>query len=414
MRRRRGRSVEQSGKAARENDGDRQARCENELGTISWRQGEYDQAGEEHIAALSQLAISGISNPKIEIEANYGLGLLYRQRGNYGEAQNQFVKCLQLNQKINNRQFEARILNALGVVEDLQRNFQSAINYYEQALVIREAIGDRAGVGASMLNIAQSLGSMGLHDKAEGMLLNTIRLQKSIGSIWWQANTWNTLGMLYLLVGNLQEARISLETGIKLSQQIGQKNTQAYLLCNLGQVLRDLGQLEQARSVLLTALDMAFSQGDVQLEAICLNDLALTNIQQKNFSQAIQQANQSLEKFQTLGVELSITSNMALLATAYLALEENGKALHYANETIGILDRCDGEGPDYPQRDYFTCFLVYQKIGENNRAIHALSEAKRLLEKQATQISDPVMRHCFLENIPYHRSIRSITQTFGL
>ncbi|MEZ4731340.1 MAG: tetratricopeptide repeat protein [Caldilineaceae bacterium] len=385
-------------KGSRDQEG--QARCLARLGMIAWRQGEYEAA--ERLYSEALLMVAGEADYRaVEAEIRYGLGLVYRQQGKFDEARTAFERDLTINQQLNNLQFEARALNALGGVEHLQRNFHEAIRYYQQALAIREQIGDRAGVGASLLNIAQSLGNLGKHSDAEPMLLDALRTQQVLNNQWWQAITLNELGILYLIVGNSTESRRCLEQGLALEQE----GIEAYLLCNLGQVLRDTGELSNAETILLEGLHLAQTQGDAHLEAIYLNDLALVSLREHKFGEALERAQASVRIFQIQQLELSTTSDLSIIAIAQLALQNEGKALEAVRKALNILDECDGEGPDFPQRDYWLCYQVLQALEEKPLAAHALASAHRLLMRQAERISDPDMRRSYLDNVAFNRSI---------
>ncbi|MFZ4657437.1 MAG: tetratricopeptide repeat protein [Caldilineaceae bacterium] len=381
-------------------DQEGQARCLARLGMLAWRQGSYEDAETLYSEALTMVAEKA-NYRSVEAEIRYGLGLVYRQQGKFDEARSAFTRDLTLNRQLSNLQSEARALNALGGIEHLQRNYYETIRYYQQALTIREKIGDRAGVGASLLNIAQNFSALGSYDDAEPMLREALQIQQTLGNHWWQAITLNELGILQLTVGNFSDAYHNLEQGLKL----GQEGIQAYLLCNLGQVLRELGDLNKATEMLIEGLHLAQVQGDAHLEAIYLNDLALVNLRKSDFSSALEQAQSSLEKFRALQLKLSMTSDLAIIATAELALNYCASAQSTAQEALKILDDCNGEGPDFPQRDYWMCYQVLQTLGETTLAAHALTSAYRLLIKQAHRINQPEMRRSYLENVIFNRDI---------
>lgn len=398
-------AIQQSlGLAQSANDQEGQARCLARLGMLAWRQGNYETAEQLYNDALRMVEGKAFYR-SVEAEIRYGLGLVCRQQGKFDKARVAFECDLALNQQLENRQLEARSLNALGGIEHLQRNFHEAIRYYKQALTIREQIGDRAGVGMSLFNIAQSLGNLGNHSDAEPMLREALRTQQSLNNQWWQAIILNELGILHLTVGNLTEARNFIETGLALSKNISQEGIQAYLLCNLGQVLRDSGALLQAEEILQKGLSLAQSQGDAHLEAIYLNDLALVSLRQEKFLNAIERAKKSLDKFQVLELDLSTTSDLAIIATAQLGVHNSAEALATARQAIQILNGCAGEGPDFPQRDYWMCYQVLQSLGETAQASQALAAAYRLLMRQAEQINDPIMRRSYLDNVAFNQSI---------
>jgi len=382
-----------------------EARCYARWGMIAWRQGDYESAEQiyRQSLAITQNEVRFLAE---EAEARYGLGLVYRQQGKYNQAKVQFQRELDLNRQLANRQYEARALNALGGVEHSERNFDAALDYCREALNIRRAIGDRAGIAASTFNLAQLMSNKGDHGAAEPLLRQALQIQQEINNRWWEILVWNELGILYLMIGDLNQAEISLQHGLKLSESDDQAGQgQAYLLCNLGQVLREQGDLEQAENFLQQGLRMAQTQGDTQLEATCVSDLALVSLRAGRFEEAIQRASTSLEKFKALGLVLSTPPDLTTLAFAHAAIGNKTQAFDYVNEALTILDKCKGEGPDFPQRDYWVCYQVLQAMGETPRAQHALASAHRLLMQQAQRISDETMRMSYLSQVSFNRSI---------
>jgi class 3 adenylate cyclase/tetratricopeptide (TPR) repeat protein len=393
--------------ATRRNEQQGQALCLAQIGMIAWRQGYYEAAERSYNDALVMVE-SEVHYRNVEAQIHYGLGLTYRQQGKYEWARVQFEHDLTLNRILANRQNEARSLIALGHVELLRRNFNEAIQYYQEALKTYQGIGDRAGVGTGLLSLAQGLRNMGDYSQAEHMLNESLIIHQAINNRWSETLVWNELGIVYLLVGDLERAKICLENSLKLSQKIKDESGQAYSLCNLGQVLRDQGKLDMADRVLTEGLSLAQAQGDVQLEAICFSDLALVSLQANQLDEAIRRATTSLEKFKSLDLLLPTTTDVAILATAYMKQGNGLQAITYAQETLTILDECNGEGPDFPQRDYWMCYQVLHALDEKKLATHALTSAYRLLIQQAQRISDLGMRRSYLENVTFNHSILQI------
>lgn len=380
------------------------AQCLNRLGMIAWRQGEYAAAEKAYTEARTVAHASDALRTE-EAEASYGLGLVYRQQGRFDRAQIEFQRDLALNGQLSNRKNEARALNALGVVEYFNRSYERALAYFQQALEIRRAIGERAGVGGSMLSIAQILSSMGDHARAEPMLREAVNIYQQINDRWSEQIIWNELGILYAAVGDYAEAESCLYRGLEISREIGAEPVQAYILCNLGQVLRERAELAEAEAVLTSGLTIAQSQGDPHLQAIYLNDLALVSLAMRQFHQALEQSEQSLALFVQIESPLSTTANHAAMALAHLALGHVAEALSHVEQTLAMLDESQGEGPDYPHRDYWHCYQVLRRANDSARASHALSQAHRLLMERAEKISDAAMRRSYLENVAIHRAI---------
>lgn len=385
-------------------DAEGEARCLARLGLIAWSQGEFDAAERVYIDALAVLGDEDRFRDE-EAEIRRGLGLVYRQQGKYEEAEAQFERYLSLNQILDNRPGEAKALAMLGHVEFIRRNVDAALAHYRQARAIYESVGDRAGVGSCLLSIGLGLRSIGDYAQAEELLRASLQIHESTNDRWWHLRSWNELGILYMVVGLFEQAQLCLVQGLELSRAIGDESGEAYVLCNLGQVQRELGNLDEARRSLQAGLTLAQAQSDVNLAAICYSDLALVALRARRYHEAIRCAQTSLSKFRALELEFSTTADLGTLAAAHLDLGNYVQALDYAHQAIELLDKYQREGPDYPQRDYWVCYQVFQALGELSRAEDALRSAHQLLMAQANQITDPRMRNAYLHNLQHNRQI---------
>jgi predicted ATPase/class 3 adenylate cyclase len=380
------------------------AQCLNRLGMIAWRQGDYD--GAERYYRDTLLVVHTRSQlPREEAEARYGLSLVYRQLGRYDAAEEQLARNLALCRQLDDRQAEARALNSMGHLEHLRRNFPAAVARYEESLQIRQTIGDRAGIGTSLLSLAQGVSSLGDHGRAEPLLRKALQIHQALGDRWSSILIRNELGILYMMIGQLDRAEHALSEGLALSREIGDESGQAYILCNLGQVLRDGGHLARAEAMLAEGLAMAQEQGDAHLEAICFSDLATISLATGRHAEAIARAQASSEKFLALELSVSTTADHVTLAQAHLELGEGRAALRHVQIALNILEECGGVGPDFPQRDYWLCHRVLRDLGDGPRAERALARAHAILREQAQKISDAAMRQSYLENVWFNRAI---------
>jgi predicted ATPase/class 3 adenylate cyclase len=383
------------------------------LGQIARRYGHYDQANAQYTTALRLAQITNAPDSE-RGELLYGLGIVDRQQGRYEEAQAQLTQALDLYQQSGNRQGTAKTLMALGGIAYFQRRYPVALDYYQQALDIYRQIGDRAGEGSGLVSLSQILRSLGDHGQAVVVLQQAIIIQQALNNQWWENGIWNELGVIYMSVGDWQQARTCLERGLAIARAIGDEAGQAVILLNLGQVLRDLGDLYTAEEVLQKGLQLATDQKDKELSAQCWSDLAINYLRQQNYPQAIAYAQTALQFLREMDLLLSTTTDLTTLADSYLASGDPSQALAYAQEALQILDDCGGEGPDYPQRDYWICHRVLTAAGETELARHALQAAYDLLQAKAAKINDPAMRRSYLEQVAFNRAILVAAQAEGI
>jgi predicted ATPase len=392
--------------ALAQGDAHSEARCYSEQATINWRQGNYAAAQMGFEAAL-HLSTPGAELLDVESEAHYGLGLVYRQQGRYPDARHEFELALAAAKRLGDLRYTARAINALGSVADLERDFAAAASLFAEALEIRQTIGDRAGVGSSLMNLAQAYGYMGDYSRVEPLLLQALEIQQAVRNRWEEMFVFNELGILYTSVGQYEKAFANLEQAMERSRLIESDTGAAYVLCNLGQAQRDAGLLDEAISTLTQGLRLATEQGDKNLEAIYLSDLALAHLQAHDWEVATDQAQQALALYTALDQPLATTVVYAVLAAVQLASGAAEAAATAVYQALELLDSCGGEGPDFPHRDYWLCAKTLDGLGRTEAAHRVRARAADLLLQRAERISDLGMRASYLTQVALHTEITS-------
>ncbi len=86
-------------------------------------------------------------------------------QGNYAQAKDFFVKARAGFESTKNRSGVGGILTSLGILSELQHEYEAALAYYEQALTIKQALNERAEVAGLFVNIGcrSSPWSKGVH-----------------------------------------------------------------------------------------------------------------------------------------------------------------------------------------------------------------------------------------------------------
>ncbi len=305
------------------------------LGHIVWRRGDYTTATEHYHMALNILG----NEPRYaneEADARYGLGLVYRQQGQYGQARAQFDRALAIYRRLGHRPNEAKTLIVIGHVEHYRHNLAAAMAAYQAALPLYRSTGDRAGIGYNLFSLAQGFGSLGDHGRSQEMLLNALHIYEVQHDIWYQSLIWNELGIVFMMVGNWTEAEEALHKGLEMSRQLDDKIGIAYRLCNLGQVLQSQGRLGEAVTVLEAGQQIAAEHNDTHLEALCLQELALTYLRMDKHQDALFLASKSSSRFERLSLAGSNIPNDTIQAAVHLNCGENTLA-RAAIETRGAV-----------------------------------------------------------------------------
>jgi adenylate cyclase len=385
-----------------------EANCLAQLGLIARRQGDYERAKGWYQQALGLFHGDADYSSEEAIaftQAFNGLGTVHRQQGNFGEAEACYGQALMLSRQSSNRRGEAETLNSLGVTAYYQRDFSKALTYHQQALAIRRAIGDRAGEGTSLFNLAVTIRDQGDYSQAEEYLLAALSIQQAVGNRWEEANIWNDLGVLYQELGGLAQAQQYLQNSLRLNEELGDESGRSYTLGNLGLVMRDLGDLETAEKLLSEGLAIAQKHADQYVASAMFSHLGIVSLLAGQYEPAIECANIALTMRRDLDLRVWTTADLATLALAHLSLNDTAAALDYAQQALEILDECQGEGPEFPHRDYFACYQLLSACGQTEAAYSALHSAYKRIMTRAENITDPALRQSFLENVPINWQI---------
>ncbi len=385
------------------------ARCLAQLGVVARRRGDYHVAAEWLEQAFALLAgadaAETVEGAQVYAQALNEMGTIHANQGRYEEARTCYLRALELSRMHSTRENEALALSNLGMVADLQRDFALAIGYYNASLEQRRNIGDRAGEGDSLYNTAIVVRQTGDYHSAQQYLRAVLDIYQAVSNRWGGVNAWNESGILYHELGKYDEATLCLQRGLKLSREIGDEAGEAYILANLGLVALDAGKPEEAEPALLAGLNLAQAQYDQWLSAIIFHYLSVNNLYLGNHRASLNYARTALNLRRELDLRPNEADDLAVMAVANLHATEYAHALDQAKHALAILDECQGEGPEFPQRDYFFCYQVFAANQDVARARHALQSAHQLVVKRAEKITDPALRHSFLENVPINRQI---------
>ena len=266
-------------------------------------------------------------------------------------------------------------------------------------------IGDRAGKAISLCNLALAIQGVGDYGRAQGYLSAALVIHQATGNRWEEVTIWNNLGGLHQELGDLRQAESCLQRGLELSQEIGDEAGQTYILINLGLVACERGDLAAADRQLADGLAMAKKQDDKRLVSGFLSVMSIASLQAGKLEQSVEQSKAALALHKEMDLRSYTADDLATLAAAYLAVGDLTQALDCTQQSWIILEECGGEGPEFPQRDYFICYQVLSAAGQGERARAALQSAYDLIMARAEKITDPALRRSFLEGVQVNQVI---------
>ncbi|MFO7632226.1 MAG: tetratricopeptide repeat protein, partial [Caldilinea sp.] len=381
-----------------------QAHMLSRIGEIALREGDIDEA-EQHYRRALMLLPKPADDANVRAQVMLGLGIVMRQRGEYDDAFATLTQALDLYESQDDQPQVATALTRLGGVAFLRRDFGAALDLWQRALHIRRTIGDREAEGSSLLNIAQAYTSLGDYGAALPMLRHALDIQRSVGNRWWENAVWNALGIIALTVGDYVEAQRCISVAARLCISVGDEAGAAIMEFNLGQVERECGDYSAALNRLTRSRQWAHENADLEFEAQCLTESALTAQVAGMLDEAEQFANAALRLYETLEGKATMTTDLATLALVCLARQEIERACALTEVLLEIFDQSESHQIEYPQRDLYVASLVEAACGRQQSADFLLRRAHDLVLACAANISDEALRRSYLENVRVNRDV---------
>src|SRR6266542_244184 len=180
----------------------------------------------------------------------------------------------------------ARALHGAAILAWLHGSYDRATALHEANFRLRESIGDKPGLGSSLLHLANVMRSRGDNDVAIQRCQEALALFRELDDTRWRAVTLNSLGMALLGRGSLREARAALEESLTLFRQVGGAQRIGSALSNLGDLARAEGDYERARALLGESLELFGEVRDPWGSGACLESLALVAVAQRQAQRA--------------------------------------------------------------------------------------------------------------------------------
>ncbi|MFB2767908.1 tetratricopeptide repeat protein [Pelatocladus sp. BLCC-F211] len=173
------------------------------------------------------------------------LGYSQRALGQYDSSINFHQQALEIARHAGDRPCEIANLNHLSRTYVQEQRYAEAIDYSQRALIMSRQTGDRTGEAYALVNLGysevmQAQQQEQIEPETYEMPINYLqqglKLSEQLGDVQSKALCLSSLGIAYLVIGDSQNAIKNLEEGFKTAQISGDLYLQGLNLANLGEV----------------------------------------------------------------------------------------------------------------------------------------------------------------------------------
>jgi len=415
---------------------------------------EYDRAISQLKNAIAQYQNFG--DPIGEINARRNLALVYQQTNDLQAGKQAIATNLERIESLKDNRLKSELIAAsLEVLAEINLktgNSEAAIAANERIVKVYQQLGDKQRENQSKINLAISLSSLGLYDRAKKNLL-TIKQDLADQPEAIQIANLLELGIIFTKIGNLIEAELALKEGLQLAKLEKAPEKNAQILLSLGDLnrvkknerdalnyyqealtlSRDPELLVNARLKQLTwFVDNGLWEEDLSAEIIA--DLAKLPISHHKIYAEINLADRMISYLET---NLDLNNNLADRAAKILnrAIEQanqidDRRAKSYASGTLGylyeqqnryseaktlteiaLINAIELNAPELSYQWQWQLGRLAKKLGETQSAIAAYSQAVNNLQSlrgDLVAISDDI-QITFSESVePVYRELADL------
>jgi tetratricopeptide (TPR) repeat protein len=197
-------------------------------------------------------------------------------------------------QKVGSPYYTAKANNLLGILYYRKNDLVTALSYHKKALKLRIIILDKKGIAASEINLGNIYGELKRYTLAEKAYLKALNINNEL-------NDQKQVGNCLLNLGVLKT--------------------------ELGSSGKDSANIIPAKIYFDKALENAKTRNDYELEAECLNNLAVINTILKKFDAAVANCLNSIKIKDLMDNKMEMADSYLNLAVVFLKKGETQSCL---------------------------------------------------------------------------------------
>ena len=309
-------------------------------------------------------------------------------RGDARKALSFWQTALRLYEAIGDRQGEGAMLGNLGVTYKNLGDYRRAIDYHERALKISREIGDRRSEGSDLGNLGNAYKSLGDYRRAIDYHERALKISREIGDRRSEGRDLGNLGSAYLSLSNYRRAIDYYKRALKIAREIGDRRGEGIRLGNLGNAYAYLGDYRRAMDYHGRALKVAREIGDRRGEGARLSNLGAVYLSLSNYHKAIDYHERALKISREIGDRRGEGQRLGNLGIAYSSLGDYRRAIDYHGGGLKIAreigDR-EGEGTHLGNLGN-----AYSSLGDYRRAIDHYEQTLKITREIGDQGSEGI------------------------
>lgn len=264
------------------------------------------------------------------------IGAIYDDLGQYQTALEYFEQALAIRQKLGDLYGEGDTLNNIGETYRNQGQYQLALDYYQQALAIALQLGDGSSEGTLLNNIGAVYDNQSRYETALDHYEQALAIARQVGNLAGKGRTLNNQGGVYVHLGQYERALDYFGQALSLQRQIGDRLGEGGTLTNMGGVYDDLGQYDAALKHYEQALTIQSQLGDRASEGTTLDNIGVAYYALSQFEKALDYHERALTIRREVGDRAGEAATLNNIAIVYSKLDQPDRTMDYLEDALAL------------------------------------------------------------------------------
>jgi len=267
-------------------------------------------------------------------QARTAAGRISIKSGKPRESLQEFEGALEVYKKIGSKEGEASTYQALCNAYIGMQEWDKALSECDKSDAIKEAIGDKRGLGATLGSKAYILQVTGRLKQALQAAERSLSLHREIGDARGTAIGLISRASLLEDQGSLAEAVRADDEAIEMLRSLGDKAGEAETLCQRGRLRIGTGELAVAQSDLAAAQKLNLDLGNETGVAQTNSDLGLLALARGDLAGAADQLSRAMGQWKDLDIPEGVSESKYRLARVEILQGLYGSAIKHVREAF--------------------------------------------------------------------------------
>ena len=269
------------------------------MGRVEIKSGNPQQ-GLDPLDRARHLAID-LDNQEQQALILQATGIAYKLMNKPAEALRNYQDAKAMNERLGQKRGVAASLVEIAQVELMLGKSEAALSAYNEALKIRKEIGAKKEVGDTLIELGDYYLERGQPDQALQAFKESLQIQSDAGDETYQGVCLNNIANAYSLKGENEDALIYLQQALRIREKLNVPGDIAETLQNLGSAYAATGQYDQAMTAYMRGLDLYRKAGDNRGAAGMSHSMGLIFEYQGRIGPAVGALQEAVKTFRDLG-----------------------------------------------------------------------------------------------------------------